>query len=61
MKTYLSIRIVKASNKKRAIEKIQNEDFVEDHKLSDVVITENEFMKIYTKAAIVNHKTFRKT
>jgi len=61
MKTYLSIRIVKASNKKRAIEKIQNEDFVEDHKLSDVVITENEFMKISTKAAIVNHKTFRKT
>ena len=49
MKIYYSIRVVKAKNQKKAIEKICDEKFIEDHDLSDKVLTEEELKTILNK------------
>lgn len=42
---YYSIRVVKASNKEKAIEKIENEQFVSSHRLSDEVLLTKELLQ----------------
>ena len=44
-KTYYSIRVVKATNKKKAIEKVENEKFDESHRLSDEVLLTKELLQ----------------
>lgn len=44
-KTYYSIRVVKATSKNKAIEKVENQEFDESHKLSDEVLLTKELLQ----------------
>ena len=42
---YFSIRVVEAKTREGAIEEVINQNFIEDHPLSDVVLTKKELKK----------------
>lgn len=47
MKTYYSIRVVRAKTEEKAIEKICNEQFNESHELCDRVMSEEEIKEYF--------------
>ena len=48
MNTYFSVRLLKASTYNKAIQKVEDGDFIDDHKLSDVVVTRKQLIKLIT-------------